>query len=83
MLIAYVAPPPKDAPVRVDIGKLDGPASALAAIERAMEALAAGELTPSEAGAVVDLLNAYRTAWADVDVAERLKALEQHTGVAA
>lgn len=71
-----LAPVRRDAPVRFDLGRLDGPAAALEATAKAIEAMAEGELTPTEAAAVVGLLEAYRKAFETVEIERRLAALE-------
>ena len=71
-----LAPARRDAPVRFDLGHLDGPTAALEATARAIEAMAEGELTPTEAAAVVGLLEAYRKAFETVEIERRLAALE-------
>jgi hypothetical protein len=71
-----LAPARRDAPVRFDLGRLDGPADALEATAKAIEAMAEGELTPTEAAAVVGLLEAYRKAFETVEIERRLAALE-------
>ncbi|MFM8939816.1 MAG: DUF5681 domain-containing protein [Phenylobacterium sp.] len=71
-----IAPARRDAPVTFDLGVLDGPAAALEATARAIEAMAAGELTPTEAAAVVALLESYRKSFETVEIERRLAALE-------
>ncbi len=71
-----LAPARRDAPVRFDLGPLDGPTAALEATAKAIEAMAEGELTPTEAAAVVGLLEAYRKAFETVEIERRLAALE-------
>ena len=71
-----IAPARRDAAVTFDIGPLEGPAAALEATARAIEAMAEGELTPTEAAAVVALLESYRKAFETVEIERRLAALE-------
>ena len=71
-----IAPARRDAPVTFDLGRLDGPAAALEATARAIEAMAEGELTATEAAAVVALLESYRKAFETVEIERRLAALE-------
>ena len=54
----------------------DGPAAALEATAKAIAAMAEGELTPTEAAAVVALLESYRKAFETVEIERRLAALE-------
>ena len=71
-----IAPARRDAPVTFDLGPLDGPVAALEATARAIEAMAEGELTPTEAAAVVALLESYRKSFETVEIERRLAALE-------
>ena len=71
-----IAPARREAPVTFDLGRLDGPAAALEATARAIEAMAEGELTATEAAAVVALLESYRKAFETVEIERRLAALE-------
>ena len=71
-----IAPARKDAPIRLDLPPLSGPEAALAGVARAIEAAAAGEVTPSEASALVSLLEAYRRAYETNEIEKRLSALE-------
>ena len=77
MCLDRIAPPRKDAPVTLDLPVLTGPETALAGVARAIEAAAAGEITPSEAGAVVGLLESYRLAYETHEIEKRLAALEE------
>jgi hypothetical protein len=76
MCLDRIAPPRKDAPVTLDLPVLTGPETALAGVARAIEAAAAGEITPSEAGALVSLLDSYRKAYEVQEFEKRLAALE-------
>jgi hypothetical protein len=76
MCLDRIAPPRKDAPVTLDLPALTGPETALAGVARAIAAAAAGEITPSEAGAVVSLIEAYRKAYETQEIEKRLAALE-------
>ena len=76
MCLDRIAPPRKDAPVTLDLPVLTGPETALAGVARAIAAAAAGEITPSEAGAVVSLIEAYRKAYETREIEKRLAALE-------
>lgn len=76
LCLERVAPARKDAPVSFDLPTLDGPADALKATAGALEAMARGDLTPSEAGAVVALLDSYRRAFETTELETRLTALE-------
>jgi hypothetical protein len=77
MCLDRIAPARKDAPVTLDLPVLTGPETALAGVARAIEAAAAGEITPSEAGALVSLLDSYRKAYEVQEFEKRLVALEE------
>ena len=77
MCLDRIAPPRKDAPVTIALPVLTGPETALAGVARAIEAAAAGEITPSEAGALVALLESYRRAYETHEIEKRLAALEE------
>ena len=77
MCLDRIAPARKDAPVTLDLPALTGPEAALAGVARAIEAAAAGEVTPSEAGALVALLESYRRAYETNEIEKRLAALEE------
>lgn len=75
-LLDRLAPPRRERPVMVDLPALanatDGPAIAAALLAKA----AAGELTPSEAGGLASLLEAFRRQTELASFEERLAALE-------
>jgi hypothetical protein len=69
-------PPRKDAPIPFDLPKMSGAKSAAQAIGAVLEGVARGDLTPSEAGALADLVEGYRKALETTELEVRLTALE-------
>jgi hypothetical protein len=74
--IERLIPPRRDRPVSFDLGALNGPADALQAVVSVLRAMAAGEITPTEAAAVAGLLETYRRAFEVTEIEARLAALE-------
>ena len=76
VLANKLVPEAKDRPVTFKVGEIAGPADALAAMGRVVAAMSAGEFTPSEANAILGVVDAYLTAWKATDLEQRLAALE-------
>ena len=80
LCLERIAPAPKDRPVVFALppltGAQDTPQAALALIEAA----AAGAITPSEASALMGLLEGYRRAAETAELAARIAALEAANG---
>jgi Family of unknown function (DUF5681) len=75
-----IVPPRRDRPVSFSLPKIEGPADAATAMGAVLEAAAAGELTPMEAGELAKLVDVYvRTVEAN-DFAKRLAELERKAG---
>jgi hypothetical protein len=72
-----LAPPRRDRPVPFALPKLDTAADAKAAAAAILQAVADGELTPSEAGELSKLLESYTRVVEVADIETRLAALEQ------
>ena len=72
-----IAPPRKDAPVSVALPAVRTAAEAVEASAALLEAVAAGEVTPGEAGAVMTLLTAHRGLLEAGELEERIAALEE------
>jgi hypothetical protein len=70
-------PPRKDRPVSVDLPRIDSARDVPRAISALLAAVATGELTPSDAGEVAKLLDAYARAVEMSDLAERVDNLEK------
>lgn len=77
LCLERILPRRNDRPMSFDIGRLEGPEDALAAVSRLVEALAAGEVTPSEASAAAGVLESYRRTYEATMIEGRLAALEK------
>jgi hypothetical protein len=71
-----LAPVPKDAPVVFDLPPIAAAADAVAASAALLGAVAAGEVTPREAGRVMALLASHRALVETGDLERRVEALE-------
>src|SRR5262249_37565586 len=74
-----IAPPRKDRPVLFELPPVTSAADAVQASGALVAAVAEGELTPSEAGELGKLVEAYIKALEATDFAERLDKLERMT----
>lgn len=75
-----VAPPRRDRPIEIEMGRIESVSDACSAISNLIEAVAAGELAPSEADAVAALIER-RAKLAELsDIEQRLSALEKAAG---
>ena len=68
--------PPKSRPVRVEIGALRTGRDCVAAIQRIGEAVSSAEITPTDAGPLIGLVQAAQKAIEMTDIEARLRALE-------
>lgn len=71
-----LAPARRDRPVTFDLPKIETAADLPKATRAIMEAVAAGELTPSEAAELGKLVDAHATAITVTQLAERLNAID-------
>jgi hypothetical protein len=71
-----LAPARKDAPVSFDLPVIQSPEDTVAASSAVLAAVAAGGLTPDEAGRVMALLTAHRAIIETTELAARITALE-------
>ena len=74
-----LAPARKGEPVAFDLPPLDKPADSVAAAAEIVAAVAAGELTPSEAAELAKVIDVYVRAIATKGFDERLTKLEEMT----
>ena len=72
-----VAPPRKEATIKVALPPIQSPADAPAVAARLIEAVAAGEIAPGEAQSLAALLESYRRQSELADIETRLRALEE------
>ncbi|QHD70165.1 hypothetical protein GS397_00795 [Sphingobium yanoikuyae] len=72
-----LAPPRKDSPISIALPVVRNAADAVEASSAVLAAVAAGEVTPDEAGRVMALLTAHRSIIEIGDLENRIKALEE------
>ncbi|WP_070152571.1 DUF5681 domain-containing protein [Sphingobium phenoxybenzoativorans] len=75
-----IAPARKDSPIAFDLPAIASAQDALGASAALLAAVAAGEVTPIEAGAVMGLLESHRRLVETGDHEARLTALEERSG---
>ena len=71
-----IAPPRKDAPISFTLPPINSAEDALAASAAVLAAVAAGDVTPDEAGRVMALLTAHKALIETGDLERRIEALE-------
>nr|WP_238940995.1 hypothetical protein [Sphingomonas beigongshangi] len=71
-----LAPARKDAPITIELPPIASAADAVAASSAVLAAVATGDVTPGEAGAVMSLLTAHKTIVEAGDLEARVAALE-------
>lgn len=71
-----LAPPRKDSPINFDLPKVECAADHPAALAAIMEAVASGDLTPTEGQALAAMLAEHRKAIETADLETRVAALE-------
>jgi hypothetical protein len=76
LVMERICPPRKDRPVRFMLPKLERPADALAAATAIVDAVAAGDLTPSEAAELSRVVSTYVATLEAADFDARLRKLE-------
>lgn len=75
-LAKRIAPELREQPIAFDLGPIGSPKEAVAAMSRIAEALAKGDLLPTEAKAMNESLSNYLKGFETGELAERLDALE-------
>jgi len=75
-----LAPPRRDRPVPFALPKLEQAADAVSATAALIESVAAGELTPSEAGELSKLVEAFTKVLHAQELEERISRLEAAVG---
>ena len=81
LCLERLAPPRKDRPVRITLPPLERVEDATAATAALVQAVAAGELTPSEGETLAKLIETHRRVVELVDFETWLTRLEQRDGV--
>jgi hypothetical protein len=74
-----ILPPRKDRPVTFDLPPIKCAGDAAAVTSAVLVAVAAGELTPSDAAEIGKLIDSYVKAFETAELAERLERLERMT----
>ena len=72
-----IAPPRRDAPISITLPPVTSAADAFAASSALLDAVAAGEVTPGEAGPVMALLVSHKGIVEAGDLERRIAALEE------
>ena len=71
-----IVPPRKDAPVTFDMPRMQSAADAARAAGAVLDAVAAGDLTPTEGAHLMQLVETYRRTLETSDLEKRVAALE-------
>jgi Family of unknown function (DUF5681) len=77
MCLERIVPPRKDRPVNFNLPKIQTAADALTAMGALVAAVAAGDITPSEASELSKLIDSYVKSLEITDIAERVAKLEK------
>jgi hypothetical protein len=81
LIVERLCPPRKDRPVSFSLSKIKTAAESPALTASLINAVAAGELAPSEAAEVAALIEKHVRVLEAADFEARLKALEERTGI--
>ena len=79
LCLERIAPPRKDAPIRVDLPEMQTARDAAQAAGGVLEAVALGELTPIEGAHVMSLIETYRRTLETSELECRVAAMEEIT----
>lgn len=79
LCLERIAPPRKDAPVTFDLPAVASAEDASTAMSALLAAVAAGDITPTEATAVAGLVETWRRTKETADIEARIAALEAAT----
>lgn len=74
-----LAPPAKDRPVPFKVQRMETSADAVKAVSAILGAVAAGDLTPYEAGEVMKIIDVYARTLQTAEIEERVERLERAT----
>jgi len=80
LCLERLCPVPKDRPVRIELPPMSSPADLPAVTGAVLEAVARGDLTPSEAQALGGLIEAHRRGVETAELEQRIAKLEQTKG---
>jgi len=81
LCLERIVPPRKDSPVKVTLPAIESATDIPAVTNALLEAVANGQLTPSEAAALAALVEGHRKALETADLAERVAKLEEFKGL--
>ena len=76
LCLERIAPPKKDAPVQFDLPPMQSAADAAKAAGAVLDAVAAGDLTPTEGAHIMGLVETYRRTLETTELEARVAALE-------
>ena len=76
LCLERIAPPRKDSPVQFDLPPMQSAAGAAKAAGAMLDAVAAGELTPTEGAHIMSLVETYRRTLETSELEARVTALE-------
>ncbi|WP_375285316.1 hypothetical protein [Marinicauda pacifica] len=74
---AKIVPDAKEMPISFEVGQIESPKDALAAVGQLITATGQGEMMPGEAKSAMDLLTAFLRAYEANELETRVKALEE------
>jgi hypothetical protein len=77
LCLERILPPRRDRPVAVELPPIEGVQDLTKATAAILEVVAAGEMTPAEAGEVAKLIEGHRKAIEMADLEERVRRLEE------
>lgn len=77
LCIERLCAPMRDRPIHFDLPKVESVADLPAAVGLAVDAVAAGEITPGEGGALVGMLGAVSKAFETAELAKRIEEVER------
>lgn len=80
LCLERVAPPMKDKPIIFDLPEIKSMEDASKAMGALLRAVATGDITPSEAGAVSGIVETFRRTIETADLEQRIAALEERQG---
>jgi hypothetical protein len=72
-----ILPPRKDRPVTFKLPPIESAQDAAATVSAVLAAVAAGDLTPADAGEISNVIESYVKAFETAELAERLERLER------
>jgi len=79
LCLERIAPPRKDSPVEFDLPRMEAARDAATAAGAVLDAVAGGELTPTEGAHIMGLIEAFRRTLETTELEARVAALEDNT----